>query len=121
MLPIINTAVFLTVAFMHGLRLGTQTPVVIGGVEVALWLSFLAVVGTLLLAWYNWRTLKKPGTPEILKLLFVLLLIDIGCLFYSWFTGLVYWGIGGETFAWFILFDLIAIGIIANFIKKKTA
>jgi len=120
MLKIINTAVLLSVAMMHALRLGYQSPVSVGDVTITLWLSAIAVVGALLLAWYNWRAISKPGMPEYLKLLLVLLLIDMGGLYYSWLAGLEYWSLSGADFAWFILFDLIAIGIISLYLKKRS-
>lgn len=121
MLKIINTAVFLSVAIMHAIRLGYQSPVTVGDMTIILWLSAIAVIGALLLAWYNWHAISKPGMSEYLKLLFILLLIDMGGLLYSWLAGLEYWSLSGADFAWFILFDLLAIGIIANFLKKKSS
>lgn len=117
-LSIVNTAIFAAVAFFHTLRIATQSPVVIGPVEVPLWLSAVAVVGAVVLAVLNWRS--QPHERDAwLHLVLVLLVIDIVALLYSWLAKLSYWGLSGDTFLWFVIIDLVLVGIILGALRKR--
>lgn len=116
---IINTAIFLAVAVLHGIRLLTQAPATIGGIEVALWLSALALVGASALAWLNLKALPKLGRSEVLRLIQALAVIDAFVSFYSWQQGLAYLGFAGTMFLWWMIVDVaIIVGIDAH-LKKK--
>lgn len=118
-LHIANTAVFLAVAGLHVIRLAYGAPVTIGSVEIALWLSILAIIVALVLSALNWRAIQSPGKAEWLKLILGLFIIDSLVDFYAWSTGLSFWGIKTGQFVWIILFDLVVIAVLYRFIKKK--
>jgi hypothetical protein len=119
-LAIVNTAVFLSVAFLHAVRVAYEAPFVFGSVEVPMWLSGLAVVLLVILAWFNWRSLGSATKVDWLILLLSLIVVDIVVLLYSWATQISYWNISGDTFLWFVIIDLILIGIILHPIRKAT-
>ena len=116
---IVNAAVWIAVAVLHIVRLVTQSTAVIGGIEIAPWLSAVAVVGAVVLAWWNLKALPTCGKPEVLRLIQVLAAIDGFICFYSWVMGLSYWGFSGSIFLWGILIDLGVILLIAQTLKKK--
>lgn len=118
---IVNTAIFMSVAFLHALRAAYQAPVVIGSFELPLWLSGLAVVGSAVLAVLNWKQVVSPGKVEWLKLLMALIVVDIAILLYSWVAQLRYWNISGDTFLWFVIIDLVLIGIILHPVRKHSS
>ncbi|MDZ4221801.1 MAG: hypothetical protein U1C18_02905 [Patescibacteria group bacterium] len=116
---IVNTAVFLTVAFAHGLRLAYQSPLTIGSVILPLWVSWVGVGLGLALAWLNWKALSKRGKRAIFKLLLALVAIDALALLYSWGAGLVYWGFSGNTFLWFVLLDAAIIAALWRALSRQ--
>jgi len=118
-LSIANTAVFLAIASLHALRLAFQLPVRVAGHEVEGWVSIAAVIGALVLAALNWRAIHSPGKTEWLKLLLALLIVDAVLAFYSWKAGLSYWGLEAKAFAWWLLFDLVAIAVLFWGIRRK--
>lgn len=117
-LHIANTAVFLAVAGLHALRLVYGSPVTVGSVEIALWVSIAAVIGALALAAFNWRAIHAPGKAEWLKLLLGLFVVDAAVVFYSWTSGLSYWGVEAGQFSWVLLFDLIVIVFLYWSVKR---
>lgn len=117
-LSIVNTAIFAAVAFFHALRIAYQSPVVIGPVEVPLWLSAVAVVGAGVLAVLNWKS-QPRGRDAWLRLVLALLVIDIVALLYSWIAKLSYWGLSGDTFLWFVIIDLVLAGIVLQALRKR--
>lgn len=117
-LSIVNTAIFAAVAFFHVLRVAYQSPVVVGSVEVPLWLSAVAVVGAVILAVLNWKS-QPRGRDAWLRLILTLLIIDIAALLYSWIAKLAYWGISGDTFLWFVIIDVVLVGIILSALRKS--
>jgi len=118
-LNIVNAAVFITVAVLHVVRLLTVADVTIGGIEIAPWLSAMAVVGALVLAWWNLKSLPALGKREILRLIQVLAAIDAFICFYSWLEELSYWGFSGGLFLWGVAFDAAVILVIVKVLKKK--
>lgn len=118
-LPIVNTAIFLTVVFFHALRIAYQSPAVIGSVEIPLWLSAVAVVGAAVLAYLNWHSLSQRGKPQWLRLLLALIVIDIVVLLASWLLQLSYWGLSGDTFLWFVIIDVVLVGIVLQTLRKR--
>jgi hypothetical protein len=119
-LLIVNTAVFVTIAVFHVLRIIYQAPAIIGPVNVPMWLSALAVVGSVALAALNWNQIESRDRVQWFKLLLALLIIDATMLLYSWATKLSYWGISGDTFLWFVIIDLVLIGILLLHIPKHS-
>lgn len=118
-LSIVNTAIFAVVAFFHALRVAYQSPLVVGSVEVPLWLSAVAVVGAAILAVLNWKS--QPRRRDAwLRFILSLLIIDIAALLYSWLAKLSYWGLSGDTFLWFVIIDVILIGIILQALRKRS-
>ena len=115
---IVNAAVFIAVAVLHVVRLLTGAEVAIGGVEIAPWLSAVAVAGAVALAWWNLKALPKVGKAEVLRLLSVLALIDGFICFYSWVAGLSYWGFSGDLFLGFTIFDLGVAWVLFQYAKK---
>lgn len=118
-LYIANTAVFTSVAALHLLRMIFETPLTIGEYEIELWLSALAAAGTGVLAWLNWRAVGKHGRTDWLWLLIALLLVDAFIVFYAWVAEITYWGISGDTFLWFVLIDLVLVGIVHGFVRSS--
>ncbi|MBI5794021.1 hypothetical protein HZA87_02965 [Candidatus Uhrbacteria bacterium] len=116
---IVNAAVFIAVAVLHGVRLLTGADVNIGGIEIAPWLSAVAIVGAVVLAWWNLKSLPAIGKREILRLIQALAAIDAFICFYSWVAGLSYWGFSGSLFLWGIVFDAVVILVIAQALKKS--
>lgn len=102
---VVNTAVFLTVAFLHLLRLAYRAPAVIGDIPIPLWLSGAAAILGLGMAWFNWGALERKGKGAVLRLAFSLVIIDMLVLLYSWAAGLEYWGFSGSAFLWFAILD----------------
>lgn len=117
-LSIVNTAIFAAVAFFHALRIAYQTPVAVGPVDVPMWLSAVAVVGAVVLAVLNWKA-QPRGRDAWLRLVLTLLVIDITGLLFSWLAKLSYWGLSGDTFLWFVIIDLVLVGIILNALRKR--
>lgn len=117
-LSIVNTAIFAVVAFFHALRIAYQSPVVVGSVEVPLWLSAMAVVGAVVLAVFNWKS-QPRGRDAWLRLVLTLLVIDIAGLLYSWLAKLSYWSLSGDTFLWFVIIDLLLVGIVLQALRKR--
>jgi len=118
---IVNTAIFVSVAFAHAVRLAYQAPVVVGSFTMPLWLSSTAVVGVAILAYFNWRAVAPHGKDGYLRLLLALLTIDIAVLLFSWTARLTYWGMNGDTFLWFVIIDVVLVGIILNTLKKRSS
>jgi hypothetical protein len=94
---------------------------VIGSIDVPLWLSGFAIVGGVILAWLNWKQLERAGKVQWLTLLLSLIVIDVLVLLYSWVAQLSYWNISGDTFLWFVIIDLVLIGIILHPIRKASS
>ena len=115
---IANTAVFLSVAVLHGMRLVFYTPATIGDVQVTMWLSAIALVVTAALAMMNWCAVGNHTNTDILRLLLALIVVDVFVLFYSWASSISYWGITHDTFLWFILMDLVLFAIIHTAVRK---
>ncbi len=118
-LHIANAAIFFAIAVMHVCRLSSQVPVSIGSYDIPLWLSAVAIVGALVLAWFNWRAIHKPGKAEGLKFLLALFVIDAVVSFFFWQLDVTYWGVSGNQFAWVILFDLVVAGLIHWSLNRK--
>lgn len=118
-LSIVNSAIFAAVASFHALRIAYQSPVVVGPVEVPLWLSALAVVGAVVLAVLNWKS-QPRGRDAWLRFVLVLFVIDVAVLLYSWLAKLSYWGLSGDTFLWFVIIDLVLVGIILQALRKRS-
>ncbi|TAL49858.1 hypothetical protein EPN81_04495 [Patescibacteria group bacterium] len=118
---IVNTAIFVSVAALHALRVAYQAPVVIGSFTLPLWLSAVAVVGVAILAYLNWRALEHYGKESWLRLLLALIVIDIAVLLCSWATKLTYWGMSGDTFLWFVIIDVILVGIVLGALRKRAS
>ncbi|MBI5370141.1 hypothetical protein HZA85_03065 [Candidatus Uhrbacteria bacterium] len=118
-LRIANTAIFLSVAVLHAMRIAYKLPVFVGSIELSLWLSVVAVIGAGVLSWMNWRTIHAPGKTEWLKLLLALFVVDAAIVFYSWVSGLSFWGIANTQFAWILLFDLVVIVLLSWTARKK--
>ncbi len=118
---IVNTAIFAYVAGLHALRIAYQAPATIGSFELPLWLSAVAVVGAAILACLNWRALEHHGKESWLRLLLALLVIDIAMLLYSWVARLTYWGMSGDTFLWFVIIDVILVGIVLGALRKRAS
>lgn len=117
-LYIVNTAVFTSVAALHVLRLVFNAPAFVGDFEIQMWLSAVAVVGIAILAWLNWRQVKQHSQDDWLTLLIALILVDAFIVFYSWVAQITAWGISGDTWLWFVLMDLVLVGIVHGAVKK---
>ena len=118
-LYIVNTALFTSVAALHALRLVYSAPVTIWSFEVQLWLSAVAVAGTALLAWLNWRQVTKHTKADWLWLLICLIVIDAFIGLYSWVADIAFWGISGDTFLWFVIIDLLLVAIIHGSVRNS--
>lgn len=116
---IVNTSIFIAVAFAHALRLMYQSPLTIGEVSLPLWVSWVGVALGLTMAWLNWSALSQRGKRAILKLLLALVIIDVVALLYSWGAQLAYWGLSGNAFLWFIVLDAFLIVVLWYLLKKK--
>ncbi len=118
-LHIANAAIFFAIAVAHVCRLSSQAPVSVSSHDIPLWLSAIAIVGALVLAWLNWRAIHQPKKAEWMKFLLALFVIDAVVVFFFWQLGVTYWGLSGNQFAWVILFDLIVIGLIHWSLERK--
>ncbi len=118
-LYIVNTAVFTSVAALHALRLAYKAPATVGSFEVELWLSAIAVAGAALLAWLNWRQVKKHTRADWLWLLLSLIVVDAFIVVYSWIAEITAWGISGDTWLWFVVIDLILVAIVHGAVRKS--
>ncbi|MFA4844971.1 MAG: hypothetical protein WC654_00215 [Patescibacteria group bacterium] len=54
----VNAAVFIVVALLHVVRLITGADVAIGSIEIALWVSSVAVVLASVLTWWNIKAIR---------------------------------------------------------------
>jgi len=117
---IISSALFTAVAFGHFLRIVTGASLTIGGVEISVWASVIVVIVTATLAVLNCRTLGRPTKVHWLKWFEWLFVFDALVCFYSWVTGLSYWGFSTTAFGWIVLFDVVVI-IILNYYAKKAS
>ncbi|MCR4334171.1 MAG: hypothetical protein NUV47_00330 [Patescibacteria group bacterium] len=116
---IIATSALLTsVAIMHFLRVVFDLDLIINGVNIAMWVSYLAVIGTGFLAILDFETLRKSRIVWT-KFIMSLFVIDAVIVFYSWISNLNYWGISHDGFGLILIFDIIVVILLLSRIKKN--
>ena len=74
----------------------------------------------MVLAVFNWKHVEPRGKVERLKLLLALIVVNIVILFFSWVAQLSYWNLSGDTYLWFIIIDLVLVGMILHPIRKRS-
>lgn len=114
-----NTALFISMACVHAMRLAYQVPVLAGKVTIPFWISFFAILALVTLAWFNWEAIHKRGKREVIHLLMILLVIDIVGGLLAQTEGLTLWGLHGIDFTWIMLFDLGLIAVLYHWEHKK--
>ncbi|PIQ77863.1 hypothetical protein COV81_05870 [Candidatus Peregrinibacteria bacterium CG11_big_fil_rev_8_21_14_0_20_41_10] len=114
-----NTAIFASVAVMHLMRIVFDTTVSVGGFDLEMWLSGVAIVVMGGLAWANWTVLKESTKQPLAKLLLGLFCLDAFAVFYSWVGRLEYWGFTNDQFGMFLILDLVVVAGLAIYLNKR--
>ena len=116
---IVDTALFIVIALVHLLRLLLQTPIKVGDFSIPLWVSAAAVVLLFFLAMQNWISMPKKTTKTLAKIVAIIFAVDALFGVSAWFYGVEFLGFSGNLYLAGIVFDLIVIGVLWWYIKKK--
>ncbi|OJI08615.1 MAG: hypothetical protein COV08_03505 [Candidatus Vogelbacteria bacterium CG10_big_fil_rev_8_21_14_0_10_49_38] len=115
---IINTGVFLSVAILHLMRAFYGWTAVVGGAEIGLGVSLLAVLLAGSLAWFNWRLVGLKSREVWLKLILVLLALDASAVLYSWSIDLTYFGLSRGVLLAIGLVEVVAVVGLAAYLGR---
>ena len=116
---LVSTIFFISVAFVHALRFAYQSMITISGVALPLELSVIAVLVLAYLAYESWKAIPKRTVKTKAQLVMGLFAFDAIFDAGFWFYGINFLGVSGLTWGYIIAFDLIVIGILYNYIRKK--